>query len=402
MSPKKLLSLLILAQGALVAPRSAQCNLDDHLDGGPCCAIAPATIPSVPSFSQSLLQICWQDCAVNQVTTLTTQWSLLKILGIAPACGEERMLVDILGPGNVLLWRGPVRLVYARTWIAGGTAGTVLQVWRFLVNGDLQWMGGPTPCGSFPCLAANGNRARFTGYLDFAEDCGVPGNNQFAWMLTHACDAIDHHVGFPRAGTFHPDRSYTFVGPDLGFVPGPLQPTEGTPFSPFESVRSRTKTPPPVTFLCNYEEPAVHSLFPQNQLCFCGAPGSNQFLIADVRIQAACGTSLANPPVGPLLPGYVSMGIGSWTNPAAFPGVQQLRWNVAGYDTFDACTGTIVHEVFYGVTTIGGLPATQLIGGMPGAPLPPIFIDQANSERANGTTVMNVPFNSRHIVNLNH
>ena len=75
---------------------------------------------------------------------------------------------------------------------------------------------------------------------------------------------------------------------------------------------------------------------------------------------------------------------------------------MAGYDCFDVCIGTPQHEVFYGVTTIGGYPATQLVGGIPGSPLPPIFIDQANAQKNNGSTAMNVPFNSRHILNLNH
>jgi hypothetical protein len=404
MSLRTLLALLPLV-GALASPAKAQCALSDNLDGGPCCALTQATLPNFSAFSQNLLQVCWQDCGVSQVIPLTAKWLPINIIqpGIVPPCGELRMRLDILGPGNVLFWRGPMRLQYARTWATTGTAGAISQVWRFLVNGDLQAYppaGGP-PCQTFPCLPAFNNKARFTGYIDFVHDCATP-VLEYAWMLTHACDSIDHHAGFPRAGVFHPNRSYSFVAPALGFVPGALQPIEGTPFSPFESVRGRTPTTAPVTLACTFEEQAIHSLFPQNQFCFCGAPGSNQFLTADVRIQTACGTNISTPLVGPLLPGYVSMGIGSWTNPAAYPGLQALRWNVAGYDYFDACTGAIQHEIFYGVTTIGGYPATQLSGGLPTVPLPPIFIDQANSVNAGGATTMNQPFNSRHIINLNH
>jgi len=403
MSFSRLVLLLPFLLCALAVPQHAQCNLADNLDGGPCCGLTQATVSHPTTFSQGALQVCWQDCGASQVSNLTAKWVLLAPPpGTTMPCGEFSMRLDLFGPGNVLFWRGPMRLQYARTWIAGNTAGTVQQVWRFLVNGDLAAQpAAGTPCG-FTCLAAFNRRARFTGYIDLAEDCVVGGIREYAWMVTHACDAIDHHAGFPRAGVFHPNRSYTFVGPAAGFVPGPIQPTEGTPFSPFESVRGRVPTPAPVTLVCTFEEQAVHSIFPQNQLCFCGAPGSNQFLVADVRIQTACGGTIANPLVGPLLPGYVSMGIGAWTNPSVYPGVQELRWNVAGYDYFDACTGTNQHEVFFGVTTIGGYPATQLVGGVPTGPLPPIFIDQANSVRPNGTTTMNQPFNSRHILNLNH
>jgi hypothetical protein len=79
-----------------------------------------------------------------------------------------------------------------------------------------------------------------------------------------------------------------------------------------------------------------------------------------------------------------------------------VRWNAAGYDTFDPCSGNAQHEIFQGVSTIGGYPATQLVGGVPGAPLPPIFVDQSNSLNGAGNMTMNVPFRSRHFVHLSH
>jgi hypothetical protein len=397
--------LVFLAALALAARPAAQCILSDNLDGGPCCGLTQAALPQLGSFTQTALDICWRDCGIDQQLVVQAKWVPLTIAGFNPPCGELRMRLDIRSGANVLLWRGPMRLTYSRTFLVTDSSGLFHQVWRFLVNGDLQPFpaAGLPPCPVPPCASATGGRVHFTGYLDVALDCSIPGGFlEYAWMLTHACDAIDHHAGFPRAGVFHPDRSYTFVAPQAGFVAGPIQPTEGTPLSPFESVRGRTTTPPPVTLACTFEEHATHSLFPQSQQCFCGLPGSNQFLIADVRIQTACGTGAANPPIGPLLPGYVSMGIGTWTNPNAYPGVQALRWNVAGYDYFDACIGTPQHEVFYGVTTIGGYPATEIAGGVPGAALPPIFIDQVNSLNAGGSTVMNVPFVSRHFIELCH
>ncbi len=46
-------------------------------------------------------------------------------------------------------------------------------------------------------------------------------------------------------------------------------------------------------------------------------------------------------------------------------------------------------EVFFGVTTNGGYPATQVLSAGPGLPLPPGFIDQSNSvDPADGGTVM--------------
>ena len=45
--------------------------------------------------------------------------------------------------------------------------------------------------------------------------------------------------------------------------------------------------------------------------------------------------------------------------------------------------------------------AFQVLTGMPGLPLPPIFIDQENSLRLFAGTTMNEPFVSDHILNLN-
>jgi len=402
----KVLFVLFLALLALELRSAAQCSFTDNLDGGPCCGLTSATLPVFSNFGTDVADICWKDCGVNQVLLARARWTNIPFpVGSMPPCDALLMRLDIVNSSSALMWRGQMRLQYSRTWLVTDTAGLLHQVWRFLLNGDLRPFAaaGPQPCPVPPCVGANGNRAHFTGYLDFAQDCSIiPGAFEYSWMLTHACDAIDHHAGFPRAGAFHARRSYSFVAPAAGFVPGPIQPTEGTPFSPFEAVRGHGLTPPPVTTICTFEEPSSHSLFPQQQVCFCGLPGNNQFLIADLRVNGTCGTSIANPPVGPLLPGYVSMGLGSWTNPNAYPGVQALRWNVGGYDYLDPCVGIPRHEIFYGVTTIGGYPATQLVGGMPGGPLPPIFIDQANSQLSTGATIMNVPFTSLHVLNLNH
>ncbi len=387
-------------------PSAAQCQFSDHLDGGPCCGLTQAQIPFFQKFQQDALDICWRDCGIDQVSLVRGKWFNVPILpGMQPPCGEQLMRLDIVQPPNILLWRGRMRLTYSRTFLVVDSSGISHQVWRFLVNGDLKNFppAGLPPCPVPPCASTFGNRTHFTGYVDFAQDCSIPnGTFQYAWMLTHACDAIDHHAGFPRAGTFHPDRSYSFVAPAAGFVAGPIQPIEGTPSSPFEAVRHRLLTPAPVTLACTYEEPTVHTLTPQNQLCPCGLPGNNQFLIGDLNVQGPCGTAIRNPPGGPLLPGYVSMGLGSWTNPNVYPGVQALRWNVGAYDVTDICLGLQRHEVFFGVTTLGGFPAFQLLSGTPGSPLPPVAIDQASSQLMNGNTVMNVNYTSFHIMNLNH
>lgn len=392
---------------------AAQCPKPDLLDGGPCCAQAQLNLPFFPNFQQGSIEICWRDCNVNGVIPYVARWSNLNFAaggvgGLVPPCGETMATLE-LRAGGVLQWAGKMRMLYSRTWMETGPGGFPIQVWRFLINGDLQQMATTmlVPCPVPPCAPLHGGRVRVTGYMDQAMSCAiVPSTFQRAWMLTHACDFIDHAPGFPRAGAFHPDRSYSWVGPSAGFVPGPLQPIEGTPAagSPFEAMRDRNLLgPPPGIASCIFEERALHVLTPNNQFCMCGAPGTNQFMLGNLSVNGACGSTITTPGF-PFLPGYISMGIGAWTIPGTFPGLEQLRWNAGGYNHFDACTGALTQEVYYGVTTIGGFAAQQLLSTGVGGPLPLRFIDQANSlmPPTGPGTVMNIPYVSDHILNLNN
>lgn len=389
---------------AFASPRlEAQCAPPDGLDGGPCCASATLTHPR-PKFNQQALGICWQGCNIAAVNTYQAQWGGLQP-GIGPGtsapCGWYWVPVQLF-TGSTLRWTGRLQVTYARTWIETMPSGNTYQVWRFLVNGDMQATpaAGPIPCPVPPCAPAFNNRVRFTGYVDYARNCGT-NLIETAWMLTHSCDAIDHDLGFPRGGNFHPDRAYTFVGPAAGFAPGPLQPTEagGTGF---ESLR-RWKVPVPGTtgpVTCEFEEPvATAAMSAQNALCLCG-PGANpQYYLASLFIAGSCGTTVQS--LAGALP-YTSMGIGAWTNPNAYPGIEALRWNTGFYSYSDPCIGVVTTEFFFGATTIGGFPATQYLSSGPGAPLPQTFVDQCNSMLFPGSLpVHNVPFQSDHIFSLN-
>ncbi len=392
---------------------AAQCPLPDGLDGGPCCAQANLHLPGFPNFNQPSLEICWRDCNVNGVIPLTARWKNLNpqaggLAGAVTSCGENQGTLELVNPAGGVVWSGKLLFQYSRTWLETDPSGQQLQVWRFLINGDLR-AAAPLamPCPIPVCAPAHGNNVRFTGYMDQARRCGpAPNIIQRAWMLTHACDFIDHAAGFPRGGVFHADRAYSLVGPAAGFVPGPLQPTEGTPGSPWEAMRRRRlagTVVPPLPVLCEFEERLNFSLNPLNQFCQCGAPGTQQFLLGNLAIAGACGSTVTTPG-GPLLPGFLSMGIGSWTIPAVFPGVEAVRWNAGNYNYADPCTGALQSEVFFGATTLGGYPAMQVVSP-PTVPalLPLTFIDQSNSLRPPGAgTVMNVPYVSEHILNLNH
>jgi hypothetical protein len=379
------------------------------LDGGPCCTLTFLRLPRFPGFAQPSLDICWQNCTPNMVLNVTAVWTPpvpppQPFPGVPPPCNLFVSGVTIFSAPGVVGWQGTLRLQYSRTWMETTPGGGFMQVWRFLVNGDLRptAAAGPVPCPVPNCAAAFNNRVRWTGYVDYAQNCGSLVWSQ-AWMLDHECDFIDHAPGFPRAGAFHPGRSYTFVGPAAGFVVAAPTVIEGGPIG-LEAVRRVNLPIFGAIGTCEFEEPILGgTLNPVLPFCPCTTgPAVAQYMQSTLNVGGACGT-VVNSVGGPFLPGFISKAIGSWTAPAVFPGVEELRWNCGNYDYLDPCTGVLQSEVFFGVSTRGGFPNNQLttIGGI-GPPLPPHFVDQSNSlGNPVFATTMNIQYVSDHILNLN-
>ena len=144
---------------------------------------------------------------------------------------------------------------YSRTWLETSEDDRSYQVWRFLWNGELdaERSVADTPCPLPTCSPVFNDRVRWTGYVDYALDCDSL-EWSHAWLLDHECDAIDHAPGFPRAGTFHPNRSYAFVAPAAGFVPSAAVPVERGSTA-VESIRRVNLPEGEEPGSCEYEEP---------------------------------------------------------------------------------------------------------------------------------------------------
>ncbi|MCC7012107.1 MAG: hypothetical protein IT454_06080 [Planctomycetes bacterium] len=386
-----LLSLLAATHSA------AQCLTPDGLD--PSTVACGGAFTQVPQrgFQQSAIGICWRDCGVDAQANYTALWGALNPIVGPPgaiSCGWYRGRVRLY-LGSVLQWDGQMHFSYSRTWTEAGTAGAPIQVWRYLVNGDMRPVtNNPMPCGPIPCAAPNGNLVRFTGYVDYAADCGTTLTER-AWMLTHACDSIDHAPGFPRAGVYHPNRYYTFVGPATGFAVAAGSSPEVGPIAQ-DCMRKWDALALPAR--CGAEEPLVGgTLNPVGAVCMCGSGPSN-WHEANLFVGGIYG-SIVQP-----FPGsdpFRSFQIGMWTNPAVFPGVEELRYNCNEGQWID-CFGVGRNEYYFGVTTHGGFPAFVLDATNPPVPLGTMFIDQSNSVvlPANIAT-RNRPYRSDHILNLN-
>ncbi len=385
----------------LAVQSAAQCNVSDGLDAGPACGTGPFVWLNQASFKQPSLGICWKDCGVDATAGYTASWGgLAPILAgtpPAPMCAWYSTAL-ILMQGNTIRWVGKFHATYSRTWTEIDNSGQALQVWRYLVNGDLAPVtASPGPCAAPPCAASFGNVARFTGYIDYAQSCVIPGAPVLqAWMITHACDAIDHQAGYPRQGVFHPDRFYSFVGPAAGFAVGAGGTLENGA-APFECIRRWDAVPLPAR--CNFEERLNFANFnPNALLCLCGT-GPGLWYEAFFNASGALGTT-----IGPYLGSdpFRSYPIGTWTNPNVFPGVEEVRYNTNDL-VYAECTGNPPRqEYYYGVTTAGGFQAFQISPLSPPFPLPLTFIDQSNSIvfPANIAT-RNRRYRSDHILNLN-
>lgn len=394
----KLKQLLALALLAFPFARSAdaQCGTPDNLDVGFPCGGAQLARTEQP-FTQQALGICWQNCGLAAQATYMARWT-----GVTPSvgsgalnCGWYDAGLRIYDLGGNVQWGGRLALTYSRTWMEVAPSGAPMQVWRYLANGDLRATNPLAfPCGTPSCAASFANRVRFTGYIDYANECGTAITER-AWMLTHACDAIDHEPGFPRSGVFHPGRNYTFVGPDAGFVVGVGAGIE-VGASVVESMRQMDV--PVLPARCRNEEPIVTgSITAGAPTCLCGT-GPTNWHQGSLTVAGAWG-SLLTPFLGS--DPFRSFPIGAWTNPAVFPGVEELRWN-CNEGRWTTCSSTFRQEYYFGVTTIGGFPANSFNSTTPSAPLPPTFIDQSNSVLlpANIAT-RNRPYRSDHVLNLN-
>ncbi len=397
----KTAALTLTALVSLAGQSRAQiCNIPDGLDPVSACGFGPMVQLHQQAFKQQSLGICWRDCGVDATAPYIGQWSgLAPILsGLPPAMSCAWYSTSLtLYQGNTIRWTGRFFAAYSRTWMEVDNAGAPMQVWRYLVNGDMQPItAAPGPCAPPPCAAAFGNFVRFTGYIDYAQPCGgstAPVTQ--AWMVTHGCDSIDHQIGYPRGGVFHPDRLYTFVGPSAGFAVGAGGAVEvgGTPF---EAIRRWDAITMPAR--CNFEERLLNANFnPLTFLCMCGV-GPALWWEANLTALGSLGTTITPYPGSHP---FRSFPIGTWTNPAVFPGVEQLRYTTNDLQ-YQECTGNPPRQEYYfGVTTAGGFQAFQ-VGPVPPNPLPLMFIDQGNSVLLpGGFPTRNRTYRTDHILNLN-
>jgi hypothetical protein len=183
-------------------------------------------VPQV-GFTQKSIGICWKDCGVDASQTYAATWGPLvpvtssSTAGVVPSCGWYRARLQLVNSSG-LAWIGTMNFAYSRTWAETPAPGQVVQVWRYLVNGDL------TPTGYRPDAVRHAWLGRGAST---AIACASPAtsttrtgaarpSHSARGCLTHACDAsTTRPVSCAQVVPSQP-LLLSFIGPALGFVIG--------------------------------------------------------------------------------------------------------------------------------------------------------------------------------------
>jgi hypothetical protein len=221
---------LAIFVATLVLPAAfAQCPGNDGFSAGPCCTPASPTLPNFPTMTLNGLGACIRDCGVESQFNTVATLSPAQVL-----CDHWLFYLTISGPPSVTIGAGNFLVgKYDRTWLEFPLPGTPpIQVWRFLVNGDLNYgltttsaPGCPIPLSAFPPFSLP---VHYVGNVDYAFNCAT-GGWQVAYTLTHWCPPESHAPFSQRpiaAAAGWLKRTYHFVGP-ANFVFGLCPPPDG-------------------------------------------------------------------------------------------------------------------------------------------------------------------------------
>jgi hypothetical protein len=377
--------------------------MPDLLDTVPCCSPSPIALPAFPAISQSSRFICFRDCApqINQNLCVVIDPPQPIGVGGGILCGVYLIKFKIQTCGtSQILWQGNLRAHYSRNWQEIDPSGLNHGVWRFLLNGDLkataflqgtsQWASPNVQPG---CYSSYG-RIYVGGYIDYAFDCGSS-TWQAAWSFNHDCDTIHHQAGSPRAGVYHATRSWTFLGPSVGFIVDPSATTTAGGVSAGEAMRWNDWATLPN--ICRGEEQIGGQITQLGSRCLCStsplAPA--QYEMTDLGVGGVCGSVARTTPAPTSL---WQKRIGRWTAPLTFPGQEELNLVMGDMDYQNGCNLLFQQEFYEGAATIGGwFPITYT-----GIVLGKQFVDLGSSNRSptNMAKRVGVPHVTQSILNI--
>ncbi|MEQ8765867.1 MAG: hypothetical protein RL885_18250 [Planctomycetota bacterium] len=346
-------SLVLITSLGLAARASAQLCLGGDGLQGPCCTSVSITFPfNFPGFSMPTAGLCWTGCSATQVVTSVTVDPPAQV-----QCGFFTTKVTVYDSSGVPLLTGPLLMDYTRTWREVSDDGDDLQVWRFVVRGDLASTGVPG------CPVPPGEpQSFFYGHLDYAFNC-FQGHVEQSLSLFHSCDPIVHNnVASAFPGAYHPGLSFGIVGPDTAanpFVPVNQPPLQGY-------VQGAVRNTFTSSGQCTAEElvPLVpgNNMFTLGQACASpfSTSGPPQYYAQQLKANGlSCGSGfnsiLTSLPL--VWPHTVTVSLGHWTGSGPgtpYPGDEDL-WVCEGFYLYqDGCSSKASIDFDYGVQTADG------------------------------------------------
>lgn len=359
-------ALTLLALFAAPLTADAQCIGADGMDfNGNCCDISEPILPDFPGIEDRTKYICWRDCRVAKTRDLCVEIGAPTPHFIAPGiiagCGvfDVPVKTKTCGAAAREVFSGTVIGTYARTWFedADFDGDPETQVWRILLNGDLEASDfllaqfGNNPCIPQAWRDYDG-LVYWYGYIDYRLNCQT-NEWQVEWALDHECDKYHHNSDSERPappGGYSPDRSFTFVGP-ASFVP-----TLAIPFSSGPMVQENTRTiaftGPQNPARCFIDDPIREGFVdPFQETCVC-VDGEPQYALQEFGGTTICGTGFG-PGQGK---DFVQKKLGFFVDAAGNP-TKALLLEQGDLTFVDQCVGTQTNEYFEGVITIGNAPA---------------------------------------------
>jgi hypothetical protein len=357
----------------------SQCPSDDGFTGATCCTPVAPPFAAFPQKTFPGVGACLLDCGPENQFPITATFTPFQVL-----CDHWLMNVSINAPGNFTIINQLLVAKYARTWIETEFfAGPPIQVWRFLVNGDLTYAPSATATPGCPiplsALPPHNLPVHFVGHLDFAFHC-VLGIWEGSYSLSHFCPSESHAPFSQRpipAAAGWPKRTYHFVGPG-GFDFNACQAPRGVLLA--ESARTSTGLAAPVgPYTCLRETLLAQgdvSLIVEDCACSDTNPSaparySHQSLTAtETCVTASAMLSSVPVPLAAIPTGFRALVLGSYVATPGFiyPGTRCVSVYLGLLDAPGVCAGPTPHIVT-GVGTTFGFP--QIFFNAPA--IPPFF-----------------------------
>ncbi len=213
--------------GPVVGGDPPPCSFPDGFAAaGNCCELTGASLPAAfPSVEQEIRYIVWRRCALTRNKTLCVDIGAPQLKtyeGQTIGCGTYTIpfTMRTCGAQEIPIFTGELNATHVRTYVEEDffKLEPDRQVWRFLINGDLEPSAflvdryGTNP--NIPqCFTEFGDRIHWFGYIEYRRECDSGRQWSAEWVLDHECDRYHHGADSARPGAFHPDRSFNFAGP---------------------------------------------------------------------------------------------------------------------------------------------------------------------------------------------